>query len=381
MDLAQFGMMEGEGAAPFMLDPNMCEVEIPGGVQDVQGDEPGLLMRTGSIDSSSLIFRSQPDYFSSVPSFSDAPQWVNRPQPSPAFTAPPTGILPRNSRASLTAEAPAGYLRSIHQSHSSTSSTSSSYGDEYATPSLSAPSHKQSFDHAALYPPGMLDGGGGGGGNIGPMRRHRSMTPSLIRNGEPIRRPMTASTTNTTSSEFTGGSPGSVSSSISSSSGAPPPPPRGYHPYAYSNSNSRANSTHSSPQVGAVPLAALEYVRSESRNSGYGGGSLHEQMMMNMNLDAGAGVGSGAGAGVFGDAVFRSGSPASFNQTESPAAFSMDLPMQFPAGSYVPQQQQQQQAILHAATMPMPVGSQYNGQHQQQQQHQYDGYYSQHATL
>ncbi|KAF9481076.1 hypothetical protein BDN70DRAFT_876816 [Pholiota conissans] len=401
MDLAQFNMLNGENASSFMLDPNMCEVEIPGGVQDVQGDEPGLLMRTGSVDAG-LIFRNQQlqansvagaggsDYFSSVPStatsgmlfssadtseFSDAPQWVNRPQPSPAFSnvsvpSPPTGIVPlgtRNSRSSLTSS-PAGYLRNIHQSHSSTSSASSTYGDDYVvTPSLSAPSHKQSFDHAALYPPGMLEGVSGG--NVGPMRRHRSMTPSLIRNGEPIRRPMTANS----GGDFAGGSPGSVSSSISSSSAAAP---RGYHPYAYSNSNSRANSTHSSPQVHAVPLGA-EYAphRSESRNSSYGGSSLHEQMMMNMNLDPAAGAGSG-GSGVFGDAsVFRSGSPASFHQTESPGAFNVDLPMPYPAGSYG-QQQPPQPGLLHAQTMP--VGSQFGGQQQQQ----YDGYYShQHATL
>ncbi|KAF8172293.1 STE12-like C2H2 type Zn-finger transcription factor [Pholiota molesta] len=384
MDLEQFNLLNAGNASPFMLDPNMCEVEIPGGVQDVQGDEPGLLMRTGSVDAN-LIYRNQQsgsDYFSSLPSsatsgmlfssattsdFPDAPQWANRPQPSPAFSnvsmpSPPTGMVPlgpvRNSSRSSLTSSPAGYLRNLqHHSHASTSSTSSGFGEEYATPSLSAPSHKQSFDHAALYPPSMLENISGG--NVGPMRRHRSMTPSLIRNGEPIRRPMTAN-----SGEFQSGSPGSVNSSISSSSGAP----RGYHPYAYSNSNSRANSTHSSPQVHAIPLGS-EYVRSESRNSSYGA-NLHEQMMMNMNLDASG----AASAGVFGDTVFRSGSPASFHQTESPGAFNIDLPMQYPANSYVTQGQQQQ--IIHAATMP--VGNQYGAQQQ------YDGYYAQqhqHATL
>ncbi|KAF8957190.1 hypothetical protein BDZ97DRAFT_1924807 [Flammula alnicola] len=392
MDMSQFNILgggggggAGAGGAGFnvgQLDATMCEVEVQGGVQDVQGDEEGLLMRTGGVDSA-IVYRNQQQqvsaaegYFSSVPSsaatsgllfssssnaseFSSEPShWLNRPQPSPAFSnisvpSPQTVPIPlmrnnTNSRSSLTSS-PASYLRNMqqhHNSHSSSSSASSAYGDDFSAASLSAPSHKLSFDHATLYPPGGSMVGGGGdntasvGGNVGPVRRHRSMTPSLTRNGEPIRRPMTANGGGELL--FQGGSPGSVTSSIGSS--------RGYHPYAAygttaSNSGSRANSTHSSPQVQhAIPLgsAAAEYAqmhnsnRSESRNSGYGGGAgvqLHEQMrqMMNMNLEQQPRDTGVATSTVFGDGVFRTGSPASFHQTESPAAFSMDLPLQYPA--------------------------------------------------
>jgi len=277
---------------------------------------------------------------------------------------------------------PASFLRNMQpgHSHSSSSSGSSAYGDDFASASLSAPSHKQSFDHGGLYAPGLLESAVAsipGAGNVGPVRRHRSMTPSLIRNGDPIRRPITAN-----SGEFQGGSPNSVNSSISSSSGVT----RGYHPYAYSNSNSRTNSTHSSPQIHTVPLGA-EYaqIRSESRNSNYGGaGALHEQMrqMMNMNVDAQNPASSSSS--IFTDPMFRTGSPASFHQTDSPAPFNVDLPLQYPGtAGYIPQtqqhqQQHQQQQILHSATMP--VTGQYGAG---QQQPQYDGYYVQqpHATL
>ena len=71
---------------------------------------------------------------------------------------------------------------------------------------MSAPSHKASFDHANLYASNMvLDDTSVGGG---PIRRHRSMTPSHVRsNGDSVRRPGTAN-----SGEFNawGGTPGSV---------------------------------------------------------------------------------------------------------------------------------------------------------------------------
>ena len=72
-------------------------------------------------------------------------------------------------------------------SHSSTSASAyggrTTTGDEYTSlSSLSASSHKQSFDHAALYPPGILGNAAaqhssaaaaGATGSIGPVRRHR----------------------------------------------------------------------------------------------------------------------------------------------------------------------------------------------------------------
>jgi transcription factor STE12 len=416
MDLSHFNMLSGAGLNMSHLDPGMCEVEVQGGVQDVQGDEEGLLMQTSGANPT-FIYRNHHQFHSSQPTASDgyysglstssdatsgllfssstnssefpeSAQWINRPPPNPAYStvsapSPPPGSIPimRNSNRSSMSGSPASYLRNM-QPHSSSSSASSAYGDDYSSVSLSAPSHKQSFDHVPLFPPNMLENALASNlstGNVGPMRRHRSMTPSLIRNGEPIRRPMTAN-----SGEFQGGSPSSVNSSISSSSGAA----RGYHPYAYSNNNSRANSTHSSPQVHAVPLGA-EYaqIRSESRNSNYGGaggvGALHEQMrqMMSMNVDP-QNPAASSSSSIFGDTMFRTGSPASFHQTDSPAAFSnVDLPLQYPGtAGYMSQQAPQQQQQLHSAAT-MPVTSQYGAA--QQQQPQYEGYYVQqpHATL
>ena len=415
MDISHFNMHSGAGLNMSQVDPGMCEVEVQGGVQDVQGDEEGLLMQTSGANPT-FIYRnhqfhsSQPtasdEYYSGLSASSDATsgllfssaanssefpdsgQWIHRPQPSPAYStlsapSPPPGSIPimRNSNRASMSGSPASFLRNM-QPHPSSSSASSAYGDDYSSASLSAPSHKQSFDHVPIFPPGMLENALASNlnaGNVGPMRRHRSMTPSLIRNGEPIRRPMTAN-----SGEFQGGSPNSINSSISSSSSAA----RGYHPYAYSNNNSRANSTHSSPQVHAVPLGA-EYaqIRSESRNSNYGGaggvGTLHEQMrqMMSMNVDP-QNPAASSSSSIFGDNMYRTGSPASFHQTESPAAFgSVDLPMQYPAtAGYMSQQAPQQQQQLHSAAT-MPVTSQYGTA--QQQQSQYEGYYVQqpHATL
>ncbi|KAF8147834.1 hypothetical protein B0H34DRAFT_833963 [Crassisporium funariophilum] len=441
MDMSSFGILGGAGGTGGPggygmsgFDAQMCEVEVQGGVQDVQGDEEGLIMRTGGLDSS-YIYRHNPSsaatsstsqasaqegYFSSLPSsavtsgmlfsasgssdFSDPHahgQWAGRPQPSPAYStisapSPQAASIPLMrgpNRPSLTSS-PAGYLRTIppqqHHSHSSSSSISgSTYGtDDYSSASLSAPSHKQTFDHAALYPPGMLLDNtaptNSSGGNVGPVRRHRSMTPSLIRNGEPARRPMTA-----TSGDFqgtTGGSPGSVGSSMSGSSatgqvtaGAVP---RGYHPYAYSSSNSRAGSTHSSPSIHSIPLGAGDYPsaqaqvrRTDSRNSSYGGstGGLHEQMRQMMTMNNGGDPNHSESN------MFRTGSPASFVQTESPAAFNMDLPLAYPGTSgYIPQGPGQQHQ-MHAATMPQGNQNQYGGTQAQQP---YDGYYSQHhATI
>ncbi|KAH9476147.1 Transcription factor steA [Psilocybe cubensis] len=337
------------GFSSDQLDERMCEVEVPGGVRDVQGDEEGEVMRMGGVEPS-LVFRQQQQQmpgsefpFVSQPSsdFSDG-QWATRP--------------------TSTHGSPAGGFARMYHTHSSSSSQSSNFGEDFGLASLSAPSHRQSFDHAGLYPPNLLEGGG-----IGPVRRHRSMTPSLARNGEPIRRPMTANSSDLQG--VGGGSPGSVSS-MNSNGGAGA---RGYHPY-YSNNNSRANSTHNSPQVHSIPLGGeLAAGRPGSRGSSYGGVSgLHEQMRQMMSMDGG-GSGAGATGSVFGENAFRTGSPASFHQTESPGTFSIDLPLQYTGSpGFNPAQQQ----VLHAATMPQFGSS---------QQQQYDGYYHNvqqpHATL
>ncbi|KAJ7657745.1 STE like transcription factor-domain-containing protein [Mycena polygramma] len=249
---------------------------------------------------------------------------------------------PPVTRASLPGPTPSQFARHHH-----TSSNGSAY-DDYVT-SISAPSHKQAFDHSSLYPPGMLMETSTG---AGPIRRHRSMTPSVVRNGEPIRRPLTSN-----SGDF----PGVVGASPSS---------RGYHPYAaYSASGSRAGSTHSSPSYNNIPLAP-DYAmrRSDSRNSNLsagGGGSagLGEQMRQMMSMGGGGGdadahaqyVTASGPYGQGGGEMYRSESPAAFTgspqpYTSSPGIYSTELPQ----GQYEAYGAHHQQ---HAQTVPAQFDS------------------------
>jgi len=58
LDMSSYGVMGGQHAAAAYAMSDFDEVDIPGGVvRDVQGDEEGLLMRTGSLDSS-MIYRN-----------------------------------------------------------------------------------------------------------------------------------------------------------------------------------------------------------------------------------------------------------------------------------------------------------------------------------
>ncbi|KAJ7446070.1 hypothetical protein FB451DRAFT_1375962, partial [Mycena latifolia] len=152
---------------------------------------------------------------------------------SPAFS---TMSVPSPPPPAMRASLPGASTGTFTPRHHSSSSSSGSVYDDFVT-SISAPSHKQVFDHGSLYPPGMLLESSTG---AGPIRRHRSMTPSLVHNGEPIRRPLTS---NSNSGEFAGVLGASPSS-------------RGYHPYAYgSAAGSRAGSAHSSPSYNSIPLA------------------------------------------------------------------------------------------------------------------------------
>ena len=405
IDMNTFQML---GGAAAFGDMQMCEVEVQG--KEVQDDEEGLIMRTNqTVDGTGAqpyttggqpVSSQEAGFFSnianstlfsgntSVNEFAE-PQWAHPRLHSPAFSAvsvpsPPPGSMPHihsNSNRSSQTSSPAGFMRPVHTSHSSSSSAASSaYDDDFAT-SISAPSHKHSFDHAALYPPGMLESAAAAAaGGAGPIRRHRSMTPSIIhRNGEPIRRPMTAS-----SGDFSipGGSPGS-SSSI----------PRGYHPYGGYSASSRGGSTHSSPSIHSMPLSGNDYHpqmrRSDSRNSSFGG-ALQEQMrqMMNMNLDSQQQRGNETQqqqqqpAVMYNEPSFRTDSPAAFPQTDSPAQYAMELPMHYAEGGTGGAAFGQ-----HAATAPVHYAGGGGGM-QTHPSHQYpglqhEGYYphSQHITL
>lgn len=403
IDMNTFQML---GGAAAFGDMQMCEVEVQG--KEVHDDEEGLIMRTVNGTSAQPYTGGQPvsqeaGFFSnntpnstlfsgntSVNEFAE-PQWAHPRLHSPAFSAvsvpsPPPGSIPHihsNSNRSSQTSSPAGFMRPVHTSHSSSSSAASSaYDDDFAT-SISAPSHKHSFDHAALYPPGMLESAAAAAaGGPGPIRRHRSMTPSIIRNGEPIRRPMTAS------SDFsiTGGSPGSSSS-------IPVLASRGYHPYAGYSASSRAGSTHSSPSIHPMPLSNNDYHpqirRSDSRSSSFGG-ALQEQMrqMMNMNLDSQQQQQQhqrGNESQMYNEPIFRTESPAAFPQTDSPAQYAMDLPMHHYAeggATGAAFGQHAATAPVHYAGgggMPTHPSHQYPGQVGLQ----HEGYYphSQHITL
>lgn len=322
-----------------MPDVQMCEVEVQGDVQDVQGDEEGEV--TASVAEVSVpafvtngTAQGQDVYFPSsgmpgvvatpFPSgeYADAsgPQWASRAHPSPAFSSvsipsPPLGSVPliRSNRSSLTSS-PASYIRQ----------SSSVYNDnsEYVT-SISAPSHKQGFDHAGLYPPGVIENANG----PGPIRRHRSMTPSLMKNVDGIRRPLTA-----TSGDLT-----------SSGSG---PASRAYHPYANaatSNgfiSQSRAGSAQSSPA--SYPMH-LEYPpnqqqistinRSESHPRSTSNGQLQDQMRQMMNLNHEPRHDTDLYT-INGSGVTGSTGLSEIYRTDSPVPYATDLPVPYPSDSY-----------------------------------------------
>ncbi|KAJ7745925.1 hypothetical protein DFH07DRAFT_1063097 [Mycena maculata] len=152
------------------LDVQMCEVEVPGDVREVVGDEEGLMMRTGVAGngngegfypgpSGSRLYGSGSNHSSTeyVNAGGDA-QWAairSSQSGSPAFSSmsvpsPPPPV----TRASLS-----GPSQGIAAGHFSRHHPSSSSGSAYAgfVTSISAPSHKQGFDHSPLYPPpGLL---------------------------------------------------------------------------------------------------------------------------------------------------------------------------------------------------------------------------------
>ncbi|KAF7300222.1 hypothetical protein MKEN_01346000 [Mycena kentingensis (nom. inval.)] len=327
------------------LDVQMCEVEVPGEVREVVGDEEGLMVATdgappppvsaegfypGSAPATTTTYGGRQNSGEFNPG--GDPQWaaVRAAQSSsPAFTSmsipsPPPAL----QRQSL----PPGITATQFVRHSSGSSNGSVY-DEYGTTSMSAPSHKQTFDHGSLYPPNMLVESSGGGA----VRRHRSMTPSLVRSGEPIRRPLTAN-----GGEFPGGSGAS-------------PNNRGYHPYGHyggSQSGSRAGSAHSSPSFNNSLQLAPDYGmrRSESRNS-----NLSANGMMVDNAD---GQAQYANATTFAGEIYRSESPAAFASspqpfTSSPGMYATDLPPAGPPYDGYPQHAQTVPAQFEKNAYPM----------------------------
>ncbi|KAL4255168.1 STE12 transcription factor family protein [Pleurotus pulmonarius] len=324
MNLGMFG-----GAAGMGMGMGMAA-----GVTGVQ-----VASRTGSGD---------------IPMAEDAngEQWaVRNPRASPAFSdsSPPLGSSMQLMNNNQATNSPGSFLNQPLPG-------GSAFPDDYG--SLSAPSHKQVFDQTALY--GHLDNGMSGvppSSAGGPVRRHRSMTPSVARHGEQIRRPLTSS-----SGDFSAGLPGTGSvnngspGSTSSLSGvaAGNGTSRGYHPYAaYSASASRSNSAQNSPMTypmtlgpdyGVQPMRRSDSRASNASASGGGGGSggaLHEQMRAMMNMDLNGAQQQAGSGGVFGSDVYRTDSPGplqgSHSVTASPAPFvGGELPGQYGDQHFVP---------------------------------------------
>jgi transcription factor STE12 len=290
---------ELEGIDGGLLNIGVCEVEVEGIVHDVEGDEEGLITTnpTGYVAEPNGIHPivgqdayysgSAPDHqfpMSSSPEpspFSDpsgGANWMARATPSPAFS---------------TQSMPSPHQRVLHMSQPG---SYNQMGD-YVT-SMSAPSHKATFDHTAIYPGQLLASSG-----PGPIRRHRSVTPSLARYGESIRRPYSAAMTDQSA-------PGN----------------RSYHPYAVS---SHSGSAQSSPGTYSVPLdyntsitgSLPSHLSRSSSTSRQNSSSLPDQMNQMLHLDsmdtgyAGESTTTTAATtttgGSFGG-LYRSDSPASY---------------------------------------------------------------------
>ena len=249
-------------------DIKMCEVELSGSVHDVPGDEEGLVAAPGSYfpTAATATTATQID-----PYGANGHHW-----PGPLQPQQPTMAQLHRSHTPLSSS-PAGYLRHapIYGGGSGGGGGGGGGSESEFVTSISAPAHKQMFDHASLYPPslGLIDPSSSSSSSSsgpGPIRRHRSMTPSLIK-GETLRRPMTA-----TSGEY------------SSSS-------RGYHPYAVPGyaPPQTSSSAQSSPASYSVqldyPPSSIGHTNSSrpgsTHRSGSAGQQLQDQMHHMLNLD------------------------------------------------------------------------------------------------
>ena len=264
-------------------DMKMCEVELSGNVQEIQGDEEGLVAAPGSDYVRGGYFSAQLDTYGGGSQVQSNGQW-----PGALTAASPHQQAMAQMHRSHTplSSSPAGYLRQAPL-----------YGSdsEFVT-SISAPAHKQMFDHPSLYPSsalGLMEASSG----PGPIRRHRSMTPSLIK-GENLRRPTTATSVDFSSS-------------------------RGYHPYAVpgyvAQSSSSAQSSPASypvpldyaPQAGVMGSASRP---SSTHRSNSTGQQLQDQMHHMLNLEQ-------MDDGLFAEPVPGSQNYEEMYRTESPLPF------------------------------------------------------------
>lgn len=196
MDEGDFPLSSSMSFPNGMPDMDICEVEVAGHLQEIQGDEEGLLAAPSTMASNWSATASNPTlspyYSHNVSAIADTP--------SPDSDLPHLGFLPPVDAPNMT------WANLSHMP--SPPDSVSSYCREPMTVSLSAPPCRPEFDQVSLHRDVMTRG------VVGPVRRHRSMTPSILR-------------------DFDRGQS---------------PPNRGYHPYPpISTTHSRASSGTSSP--------------------------------------------------------------------------------------------------------------------------------------
>jgi transcription factor STE12 len=260
-------------------DIKMCEVELSGSVHDVPGDEEGLVAAPGSeyvrgsyfpMNTTATTTTTTTAQVDPYGSSNGHHQNHHHHWPGALQLQQPTMAQLHRSHTPLPSS-PAGYLRHAPIYGNGGGGGGGGGSESEFVTSISAPAHKQMFDHAALYPPslGLMEPSSSSSSSSsgpGPIRRHRSMTPSLIK-GETLRRPMTA-----------------TSGDYSSSS-------RGYHPYAihgYGGAGAHTNSSSSAQSSPASYPVQLDYTSSRpgsTHRSGSAGQQLQDQMHHMLNLD------------------------------------------------------------------------------------------------
>lgn len=282
---------ELEGIDSGLLNIGACEVEVEGIVHEVEGDEEGLITTnpTGFVAEPNGIHpMAGQDAYYPAPTPDQFPM-SSSPEPSPFSEL--SGSVNWMAR---TAASPAFSTQSMPSPHQRVlpMSQSGSYNQVGEFISMSAPSHKATFDHNAIYPAQLLPSNG-----PGPIRRHRSVTPSLARYGESIRRPYSAAMSDTQSHGN-----------------------RSYHPYAVS---SHSGSAQSSPGSYNVPLdynnsmtgslpSNLSRSSSTSRPSSSHLPDQLSQMLHLDSMDSGYPAESAANTGGSFGGIYRSDSPASY---------------------------------------------------------------------
>ncbi|KAI0830052.1 hypothetical protein BC628DRAFT_1416390 [Trametes gibbosa] len=366
----------------------MCEVEVQGQVHEVQGDEEGLLTTTGPValtggavvppatetadadgprqifyDNAGQILRASPEMHPYLPSQqSPDSQWATIPstQQSPAGPA----------SAFSTTTVTTGSASGLHLANTPAAPrldasyhTAGAMGGDYVT-SISAPSHKLTFDHTALYPPELALNG------PGPVRRHRSATPSIARYGESIRRPYSAALSDSGNGAVIGATSASAPSS------------RSYHPYAMAGHHPVSHSAQSSPMAYTVPLgsangydAPVRHHGGHSRSSS--SGQLQDQMRQMLSIEQ---MDAGSMAAQYAAAVsqqhqhqqesqayagmYRTDSPMQFGAVgdAAGAGYEMEMAHQHP-------HQHQHQPTAYTVALADQYAAQQQHQHQQQQRH------------